>query len=112
MAADSRGNQRDLKALQTVIETELPDEDADLLIELSEDYLSDFYDEMKEAIDNDINSGDPQYKNAISSIQSFRTKIDTDPLVQHLKNNTLQAKVTVDSILLNALKEVEQALAS
>ena len=102
----------DLKGLQKVIESELPEEDADLLIDLSEDYLNDFYEEMKEAIDNDINSGDAQYKNVISTIQAFRTKITSDPLIQHLQNNPLQVNVTVDSILLSALKEVEGALAS
>ena len=102
----------DLKKLQAAIEREIPDEDADLLVELSEDYLNDFYDEMKDAIDDDINSGDAQYKNAIKTIGDFRTKIASEPLIQHLKANTLKAEVTVESILLGALDEIEQALAN
>jgi cellobiose-specific phosphotransferase system component IIA len=102
----------DLQSLRQAIERDIPDEDADLLIELSQDYLTDFCDDMKESIDDDINSGDAQYKNAISTIQSFRAKIGSDPLILHLKKNTLKAAVTVDSILLNVLAEVEQALAS
>ncbi len=102
----------DLKRLQQAIERDIPDEDADLLIELSEDYLNDFFDDMKEAIDDDINSGDAQYKNAIKTIGDFRTKIASEPLIQHLKANTLKAEVTVESILLGALDEIEQALAN
>jgi len=100
-----------LKALKDAIEREMPDEDADELIELSEDYLDDFYSEMKDAIDDDINSGDPQYQSAIGAIQGFRTRITSEPLIQHLKTNALHANVEVESILLDALAEVEQALA-
>jgi hypothetical protein len=102
----------DLQKLKEAIEREMPSEDADLLIELSEDYLDEFYTEMKEAIDEDINSGDAQYKNAISSIRAFRTRITDEPLIQHLKVNTLKVDVSVESILLEALAEVEQSLAS
>jgi hypothetical protein len=102
----------DLEKLKQTIAREMPSEDADGLIELVEDYLDDFYGEMKDAIDDDINSGDAQYKEAISTIRAFRTEIAGDPLIQHLKTNKLKAEVSVESILLDALAEVEQALAS
>jgi len=102
----------DLRKLKAAIEREMPSEDADELIELSEDYLDEFYSEMKDAIDNAIISGDAQYKGAISAIGAFRTKIAGEPLIQHLKKNTLNADVTVESILLNALAEIEKGLAS
>jgi hypothetical protein len=101
----------DLEKLRAAIEREEPDEDADLLIDLSEDYLNDFFDDMKEAIDSDINSGDAQYKGAVKTIQAFRKSIASEPLIQHLQANDL-APVSVESILLDALAEVEQALAS
>jgi len=102
----------DLQQLQEAIEREMPGEDADELIDLAEDYLDDVYTEMKDAIDDDINSGDAQYKNAINTIKAFRAKIASEPLIQHLKKNQLKVKLSVESILLDALAEVEQALAS
>jgi hypothetical protein len=102
----------DLKALKDAIARELPREDAEELMALSEDYLDDFYDEMKDAIDDDINVGDLQHRKAIATIEAFRDKIATEPLIQHLKKNALKANVTVESILLDALSEVEQTLAS
>jgi hypothetical protein len=102
----------DLQKLKEAIEREMPSEDADELIELAEDYLDDVYNEMKDAVDDDINSGDAQYKNAISTIGAFRTKIAVEPLIQHLKTNKLKLEVSVESILLDALAEVEQALAN
>jgi hypothetical protein len=102
----------DLQKLKEAIEREMPGEDADELLELAEDYLDDFYGEMKEAIDEDINSGDAQYKSAITTIGDFRTKIAQEPLIQHLKTNKMKVKLSAESILLDALTEVEQALAS
>jgi hypothetical protein len=102
----------DLQKLKAAIEREMPGEDSDELIELAEDYLDDVYNEMKDAIDDDINSGDPQYKTAISAIGAFRTKIAGEPLIQHLKKNKLNVELSVESILLGALDEVERALAS
>jgi hypothetical protein len=101
-----------LKALQEAIARELPEEDAGHLISLAEDYLDDFYEEMKDAIDDDINSGDAQYKSAIAAIHAFREKIASEPLIQHLKSNPLGAPVDIESILLGALSEVEKTLAS
>ena len=46
-----------LKALKDAIAREMPSEDAEELTKLSEEYLDEFYGEMKEAIDDDINSG-------------------------------------------------------
>ena len=83
-----------------------------MLIELAEDYLSDFYVDMKEAIDDDINAGDSKYQNAIQTIGDFKARIATEPLIQNLKKNTLGAAVSIDAILLRALDEVEQGLAS
>ena len=37
----------DLQKLKQAIESKMPDEDADKLIDLSEDYLDEFYSEMK-----------------------------------------------------------------
>jgi hypothetical protein len=102
----------DLQTLKQALERDLPDEDADLLIELAEDYLSDFYVDMKEAIDDDINAGDSKYQNAIQTIGDFKARIATEPLIQNLKKNTLGAAVSIDAILLRALDEVEQGLAS
>jgi len=96
-----------LKALQDGIARNTPNENAAELTKLSEEYLDEFYDEMKDAIDDDINSGDAQYKGAIATIQAFRDEIASDPLIQHLKI----AKIDVESILLGALAEVEQNLA-
>ncbi|OAI53075.1 hypothetical protein AYO44_16285 [Planctomycetaceae bacterium SCGC AG-212-F19] len=90
----------------------MPDEDADGLIDLAEDYLDDFYTDMKEAIDDDINAGDGQYKSAISTIGGFRSQIAGEPLIQHLKKNKLKVALSVESILLDALQEIEKALAS
>jgi hypothetical protein len=97
-----------LKAMQDAIARTTPNENAAELTKLSEEYLDDFYDEMKDAIDDDINSGDAQYKGAIAAIQAFRDEIASEPLIQHLKI----AKIDVESILLDALAEVEQNLAS
>jgi hypothetical protein len=102
----------DLKELKEAIAREIPGEDAELWIDLVEDYLGEFYSEMKEAIDDDINSGDAQYQNAIGNIRAFRTKIAAEPLIQHLKTNALKVDVSVESTLLDALAEVEQALAN
>jgi hypothetical protein len=101
-----------LKALQEAIAREMPDEDAAGLMALAEDYLDDFYGEMKDAIDDDINSGDAEYKNAIATIKAFRGQIASEPLIQHLKKNPLKANADVESILLDALSETEQALGS
>jgi len=101
-----------LKGLQEAIEREMPDEDAGVWIELAEEYLDEFFNEMKDAIDDDINSGDAQYKKAVSKIQTFRASIAKEPLIQHLKANTLKVNVPVEATLLNALAEVEQALAN
>ena len=101
-----------LKSLKDAIAREMPSENAEELIGLSEKYLDEFYDEMKEALDDDINSGDGQYKNAIASIHDFRKEIASEPLIQHLKANPLGASIDVESILLSALSEVEKNLAS
>jgi hypothetical protein len=97
-----------LKALEDGIALNTPNENAAELTTLSEEYLDDFYDDMKEAIDDDINSGDAQYKGAIATIKAFRDEIRSEPLIQHLKT----AQIDVESILLGALSEVEQNLAS
>ncbi|MDX1945893.1 MAG: hypothetical protein SFU86_10890 [Pirellulaceae bacterium] len=101
----------DLKKLQAALERDVPDEEPGLLIDLSEEYLNDFYLEMKGAIDTDINAGDGGYKTVLSTIKAFRTRIASEPLIQHLKKNTLKAEVTVEKILLDALTEIEEALA-
>jgi hypothetical protein len=101
-----------LKALKDAIAREMPSEDAEELTKLSEEYLDEFYGEMKEAIDDDINSGDSQYKSAIDTIRAFRVEIASEPLIQHLRTNPLGANVDVESILLGALSEVEKTLAS
>jgi hypothetical protein len=101
-----------LNALKDAIARAMPSEDAAQLTALSEEYLDDFYAEMKEAIDDDINSGDEHYKSAIATIHAFREEIASDPLIQHLKTNPLGAKIDVAPILLGALSEVEQNLAS
>jgi hypothetical protein len=101
-----------LKALKDAIAREMPEENADELIGLSQAYLDEFYGEMKEAIDDDINSGDAKYQSAIATIKSFRDEIASEPLIQHLKANPLGANIDVESILLGALAEVEQTLAS
>ena len=101
-----------LKALKDAIAREMPSEDAEELTKLSEEYLDEFYGEMKEAIDDDINSGDSQYKSAIDTIRAFREEIASEPLIQHLRTNPLGANVDVESILLGALSEVEKTLAS
>ncbi|MFO0906359.1 MAG: hypothetical protein U0939_25360 [Pirellulales bacterium] len=100
-----------LEALRDSIEANLPEEDADLLVDLSQDYLDEFCDEIKDAIDDAINEGDAKYAKAISVIRTYRAKIAQEELIQHLKANSLQANIAVESILLRALDEVEQQLA-
>lgn len=110
-AAIPREISTDLKALKTAIKQQVPDENADDLVMAIEQALSEFYGEMKDAIDDSINQGDAGYKAAIAVIDSFRQKIRQDRLIQHVQQNKLQVKLGVESILLGALAEVEQHLA-
>jgi len=66
---------------------------------------------MKNGIDSPINSGDGQYKTAISEINRFRQEIASNELIQHLKNNPLDSNVQFEQVLVNALDEMESNLA-
>jgi hypothetical protein len=99
----------ELEKLRTAIERDGPQEDAAELVGLAEEYLDDFCGAMQDAIDDDIDAGDPQYRNAIASVRAFRADIATEPLIRHLAQN---ANVAIETILLDALAEIEQALAA
>lgn len=102
----------DLRSLKEEMVDQNADEDPDELMEAIEKRLSQFYGDMKDALDDSINSGDGNYVKTIDAIKSFKTEIQADPLIQHLQKNPLTGDVSVESILIGALDEVEQNLAS
>src|SRR5262249_10805399 len=101
-----------LNALKKQIAEQVPGEDPDQLVGGIQVMLGDFLDEVKEAIDTSITSGDGNYAQALKVIADMKTRVAQDELIQMLKENGLGKSVPVDEVLLSALTEIENNLAA
>ncbi len=101
----------DLNALKTAISQSVPDENPDELVARINEYLKDFWSDMRDEIDKAINSGDSTYKSAITAIKDFKAEVGQNPMVQHLERNKVGADLSVEGILMSALQEVQDNLA-
>ncbi|MEQ3726735.1 MAG: hypothetical protein ABNH38_04900 [Tateyamaria sp.] len=101
-----------IKRLENAMMAEVPDEDPKKLTASVQVALDAFCDDMQDALDDAINSGDSTYGTAITLLDTFKTRVQSDKLIQHLKSNPFDDAVDVESVLISAMDEIKQALAA
>jgi hypothetical protein len=101
-----------IKRLEAAMLAEVPDEDPKKLTASVQAALDTFCEDMQDSLDDAINSGDNTYATAIELLDNFKTRVQSDKLVQHIKSNPFDDSVDVERVLISAMDEIKQALAA
>jgi hypothetical protein len=97
----------ELNNLKKAIVQQVPDEeDAEELTAAMDDYLETMLTEIQDQIDNALNAGD------MSVFKGMKDRLQADELVQHLVKNPFIQGSAFQSLVLEALQEIESKLAA
>lgn len=98
--------------LRSAMRADVPEEEPDALAAAMEKTLDTFCADMQEALDDAINAGDPGYTKSVGLIGDFRTRVQSDKLIQHIKDNPFDGGADVEPVLLAALDEMQDVLSA
>ncbi len=96
--------------LGKAITAEMPGEDGAAIAGRINDRLELFYEEFNDSVIDSINEGDANYAEPLKVVAEFKTKVQSDVLIQHLDANILAPGVQVGAVILAALDEAAGAL--
>lgn len=102
----------EIAKLQASMALDVPEEDPDSLTASIQSSLDDFCEEMQDALDEAINAGDPGYSKSVKLIGEFKKRVQSDKLIQHIKNNPFDGGADVEPVLMSALDEMQQTLSA
>ena len=107
----------EIENIAAPIASQVPDEDPQELVAAITQHLDAFVDELNQAIAGAQSASSTNIKpidEALKAIQSYRSRIASDPLLAHLNeaSSDLGVEVKVTEHLMAALDELEQRLAS
>ncbi|MEM7058620.1 MAG: hypothetical protein AAF557_13590 [Pseudomonadota bacterium] len=98
--------------LRNAMIAEVPEEDPKALADQMQANLDSFVAAIQDKMDDAINTGDPTYKSTIKLIDDAVKGVSSYDLIQHIKNNPFDSSADVETVLLDALKEIRTELAS
>jgi hypothetical protein len=96
----------EVENFKAAVEQAVPEEDPDELGDAIEEALQAFYDELQDEIDRAINAGD------MGVIKGLKSRVSAHPLVKHLVENPMVSGTGFQSLLIEALEEMEAKLAA
>lgn len=91
---------------------DVPEENPAQLADSVQASLDAFCEKMQDSLDSAINAGDPGFESSIALIDDFRSWVENDKLIQHIKNNPFDKGADVEPVLLGALDEMKSVLAA
>lgn len=98
--------------LRAEMMADVPEENPAQLADSVQASLDAFCEKMQDSLDSAINAGDPGFTSSIGLIDDFRSWVENDKLIQHLKINPFDQSADVEPVLLGALDEMKSVLAA
>jgi hypothetical protein len=96
----------ELDKLKAQIDGQLPGEDGAELTDAIGEYLNELVEEIQDEIDDAINEGD------FKAMAGLKNRVTSDPLMNHLLGNPFFTGTKFQSVVLDAIAEVEAKLAA
>lgn len=103
---------REFASLRQIVAAEAADPDPDELVEALAEAVGTLQDELRDALDASIQSGDATYAETVKQIGLLRTKVTGHELIRHLQSHPLMSNARFEALLMDALSDFEQQLAS